>query len=132
MGLFVEDRAGACDLTSAGTFKQQHDTGKNLIYVHVFPKLASRGVLPEISSSAVVDEMQSSLAFEASILSLSDFKELILRRSVSWTSKDRLLKALRQLADKVRKANNDRIARDYKADLLTHWKGYSLTQLTLI
>eukprot|EP01031_Cornospumella_fuschlensis_P044053 gene44053-53859_t len=36
---YVEDRSAAETLDSQGRFKQQHDTGQNLKYVVVFPRL---------------------------------------------------------------------------------------------
>lgn len=38
---YEEDRGAA--LGSAGVWKHQHDTGANLMYLHVFPKLAAAG-----------------------------------------------------------------------------------------
>jgi hypothetical protein len=34
---YRDDRGASLDLTSQGSYKFQHDTGKNLKYVHVFP-----------------------------------------------------------------------------------------------
>ncbi|CAE7770306.1 unnamed protein product [Symbiodinium sp. CCMP2592] len=36
---FSQDSAASCDLMSAGTFKGQHDTQRNLKLVHVYPKV---------------------------------------------------------------------------------------------
>lgn len=38
---FVEDRGASCVNECAGSYKSQHDTGKNLFTVVVFPKLAA-------------------------------------------------------------------------------------------
>lgn len=40
---FAEDRGGSCTRESAGTFKTQHDTGKNVFTVVVFPKVEEDG-----------------------------------------------------------------------------------------
>jgi len=40
---YVEDRGAGCDRASAGTYKIQHDTGKNLKTVVVFPRIAAVG-----------------------------------------------------------------------------------------
>lgn len=39
---YVNDESAAVEVGSAGKFKYQHDTNKNLKFVHVFPKLAPR------------------------------------------------------------------------------------------
>mmetsp|Transcript_54953 Transcript_54953/g.128512 ORF Transcript_54953/g.128512 Transcript_54953/m.128512 type:complete len:412 (+) Transcript_54953:65-1300(+) len=36
---FQEDNTAACELASGGKYKFQHDTGKNLKFVHVFPRV---------------------------------------------------------------------------------------------
>ena len=40
---YSEDKGADISALSAGTFKRQHDTGANLIYCHVFPKVVSSG-----------------------------------------------------------------------------------------
>eukprot|EP00439_Symbiodinium_sp_Y106_P018451 s8777_g2.t1 len=40
---FSQDSAASCDLMSAGTFKGQHDTQRNLKLVHVYPKVETGG-----------------------------------------------------------------------------------------
>ena len=40
---YVEDRGASCVNECGGSFKTQHDTGKNLFTVVVFPKLEERG-----------------------------------------------------------------------------------------
>jgi len=38
---FVDDSTAACEAGSGGKFKFQHDTGKNLKFVHVFPRISA-------------------------------------------------------------------------------------------
>lgn len=42
---FNQDSAASCDLMSAGSFKGQHDTQRNLKLVHVFPKVNANGIV---------------------------------------------------------------------------------------
>ena len=43
----TQDRAAVTETECAGKFKQQHDTDKDLKFLHVFPKVrvSSRGVV---------------------------------------------------------------------------------------
>ena len=44
---FVEDKGASCMNDCAGCYKTQHDTGKNLFTVVVFPRLVSQEDTPQ-------------------------------------------------------------------------------------
>ena len=74
---FESDNSAAETLDSQGTFKQQHDTGKNLIYIIVFPKVTWTG---EASGGDMKDEAtqvdQSSPEYLCTASTLQTFKEI--------------------------------------------------------
>ena len=51
---FTEDRGASACIECFGTFKQQHDTAKNLLFMHVFPRvnIAEEGAADTDGSSA--------------------------------------------------------------------------------
>ena len=63
---YEEDRAASCVVECAGTFKLQHDTGKNLKTVVVFPKIVggSKNGSGDGTNNANRDESKPSLVPE--------------------------------------------------------------------
>ena len=90
---FVEDKSAAETFDSQGTFKQQHDTGQNLKYLIVYPRLSCAEKSQEEPPKE--DELDTS-SNEYLILasSLEIFKNLVASKTQSWRQKKRMLKAL--------------------------------------
>lgn len=92
---YVEDRGASCTMESAGCFKFQHDTGKNLKTVVIFPTIAEgRGIdeskagLP--SSSSLLPP--NSLEYKIAVSTVSLFENMLKFKFQSWSQKRSLLK----------------------------------------
>jgi len=96
---YVEDRGASCVLDCAGTYKQQHDTGKNLKTVVVFPKvnLNVANELNTASSSAgrIVDS--NSPGYKLATAPMSIFENMVASKCPSWSEKRNCLTALEAL-----------------------------------
>ena len=94
---------------SQGTFKQQHDTGQNLKYLIVYPRVTcSKAAEPSSDSrkdaSASVPVNTSSPEYIVSACELDTFKEIVLSpKLVSYKQKKRLLKHLQDSFDKFKR-----------------------------
>ncbi|ETV90872.1 hypothetical protein, variant [Aphanomyces invadans] len=94
---FVEDRSSACTLDSQGTYKQQKDTGANLLTIQVFPRLA---LAPSSTYDCELEDKQAAVDVDSpEYLCISSDLETFQRMIVpakarSWVQKKRLLKAL--------------------------------------
>lgn len=93
---YVEDRGASCVVESAGCFKFQHDTGKNLKTVVVFPKIAeergsnSTGSKPTSSSLLPPDSLQ----FKVAVSTIPIFNNMLKAKFPSWSQKRALLKLI--------------------------------------
>lgn len=90
---YEEDKGASALLACAGTFKYQHDTGKNEKYIHVFPRIT---VLPATTTEhdQEDDQEQDTISGNKEELlciesSLSIFQEMSASKLKSWTSKKR-------------------------------------------
>eukprot|EP00434_Breviolum_minutum_P037540 symbB.v1.2.033290.t1/scaffold4112.1/size45921/2 len=68
---FNQDSAASCDLMSAGSFKGQHDTQRNLKLVHVFPKVSNGNASPKSRGA----ETQAETCQRVSTAPWTDFVE---------------------------------------------------------
>jgi hypothetical protein len=102
---YEEDKGSS--LGSQRAFKMQHDTGQNLIYLHVFPLIAGApaaaagaGKTSSAPSSGAVAALPPTLArvVEASDF---DFPKLVVSRVAPWGEKRRLVGLLVPLAAKL-------------------------------
>ena len=96
---FDEDRGASAVLECAGTFKMQHDTGKNLKTVVVFPKVTGGGEggingmsLGETQTAPLLPDNspEQKLAYS----SINTFKRLIEGQCPSWNQKKGCVAAL--------------------------------------
>jgi len=107
---FVDDSSASCIPQCAGTFKLQHDTGKNLKTVVVFPRILEVNEDDAISGgiSGMNLKGKSSLLPEGSpehacaILSVEAFQKLVERKCQSWSQKRACMYALSDLSDKLK------------------------------
>lgn len=106
---YEEDRAASCVVECGGTFKSQHDTGKNLKTVVVFPKITGPGDAGGLEEG--VDGMNlvegDSLLDEESpkhMIAMSSpavFSRMLKSKCHSWSQKKGCLKSLEQIKLKV-------------------------------
>jgi len=111
---FNSDSAACCELASAGTYKYQHDTSKNLLFVHVFPRV----VCPAGDEDAEEGEEQAAQPQKrdpADVLAeceTADFQRMVTANVVTYSSKKRLLDSLRAKLGRLDEAEQKMIARE--------------------
>lgn len=88
---YTEDKSAAETLDSQGTYKHQHDTGQNLKYLIVFPKVCVQEAPKESISSSSVELTPEDLVIQSE---LSTFYEMVNDRVTSWQQKKKLVKFL--------------------------------------
>jgi len=94
---FVEDNGASCEPKSGGKFKYQHDTNKNLKYVHVFPHITHDLVCDEDGETGGYDEEEEPGRPEDEFL-ICDFKyfqHLVSEHLTTYGQKKRLLDVLK-------------------------------------
>jgi|EP01033_Poteriospumella_lacustris_P012198 hypothetical protein len=97
---FTEDRSAAETFDSQGTYKQQHDTGQNLKYLIVYPRIAyaskpSGGSDATASApSGIPDE--HSPEYIALATDKSTFQDMVGAKVTSYAQKRKLLKFLQE------------------------------------
>jgi len=99
---FVEDRGASALPDCAGTFKFQHDTGKNEKFVHVFPFVNI--VQPEHDETETENVEEDVTGIEKAkwmciISNPSTFKEMVQSKIGSWSCKKRVLSLLKEKSD---------------------------------
>ena len=95
---YADDRSACCEFASAGSFKVQHDTGRNLFFVHVFPR-CERKVVDDAATEATEAAPSAELSREH-VLCASEaatFQRIVKKKCASWSEKKRLQAALRDL-----------------------------------
>lgn len=109
---FDSDNAACIELASAGKYKYQHDTGKNLLFVHVFPKyVAPAGDEEEEGEEGEEEGGQRNPADVLCIVELPDFQRMVGSNVVSYSDKRQLLAILREKLVKLDEAEQKLIAR---------------------
>lgn len=93
---FTEDRSSAETFDSQGTYKQQHDTGQNLKYLIVYPRVAcasgNAGAKAGGAEEAAMDE--HSPEYIAMVADKSTFQDMVGAKITSYAQKKKLLKFL--------------------------------------
>lgn len=105
---YVEDRGAGCDRASAGTFKIQHDTGKNLKTVVVFPKVVeaaagdTAGNGKDNNNEAVGSLIpENSPGYKIAACSMNVFPSMIQSNCTSWSQKKECLTCIEGLKEVV-------------------------------
>ncbi|KAL3941605.1 MAG: hypothetical protein SGBAC_004053 [Bacillariaceae sp.] len=104
---FVEDRGASCVMECQGMYKVQHDTGKNLKTVVLFPKVdAASSKSSKHNSSSYSNESQASeqnmifpvksMEYKAAASSLSVFQNMVKVKCRTWSQKKALLQLIEQ------------------------------------
>eukprot|EP00934_Nitzschia_sp_Nitz4_P006192 Nitzschia sp. Nitz4//scaffold87_size112219//85104//86906//NITZ4_004084-RA/size112219-processed-gene-0.141-mRNA-1//-1//CDS//3329559399//6182//frame0 len=96
---FQEDRGASCIPECAGSFKMQHDTGKNLKTVVVFPKLQQADPSADGTSGDGVSDEEAlfppnSIEAKIAYTSLGVFTNMVQSKCQTWTQKKALLQRL--------------------------------------
>eukprot|EP00927_Polykrikos_kofoidii_P061169 TRINITY_DN56038_c0_g1_i1.p1 TRINITY_DN56038_c0_g1~~TRINITY_DN56038_c0_g1_i1.p1 ORF type:complete len:416 (+),score=83.17 TRINITY_DN56038_c0_g1_i1:100-1347(+) len=94
---FKDDSAAACEADSGGKFKFQHDTGKNLKFVHVFPRIS--GPAPAEAGDDEADAVSDKPLGPDTILFRSserEFSRLVDEHVITYTQKKALLELLKE------------------------------------
>lgn len=98
---FTEDRSAAETFDSQGTYKQQHDTGQNLKYLIVYPRVACASKpsgggsdSAATASSGIPDE--HSPEYVALVTDKSTFQDMVGAKVTSYAQKRKLLKFLQE------------------------------------
>lgn len=105
---YQEDRGASAVMECAGTFKSQHDTGKNLKTVVVFPKISPQNPhattqssnSSELSSSSKDDKVDAKTSILQS--SFPTFQKLIELKCLSWTQKKACLQLISDTEEQLR------------------------------
>ena len=100
---FSEDRSAAETFDSQGTFKQQHDTGQNLKYLLVFPRVACASAKSASAGGGAgeLSDMPDLKSPEWLICSasLDIFKQMLRSKVESWRQKRKLVTVLQEGAE---------------------------------
>jgi len=89
---YVEDRGAGCSFDCAGCFKTQHDTGKNLFTVVVFPKMSGGGG-DSNDCGGGANEMEEPLlptnspGYKIAVCSMSTFQTLLSSQCPTYAQK---------------------------------------------
>lgn len=111
---YTEDRGASCVRECAGMFKHQHDTGKNLKTVVVFPLLSSVSTEDDDNAENATLSNSSSLLLPAgsmeskvAISTLPTFRNMVQAKCPTWSQKKALLQLLDdQILSKVTECDN--------------------------
>jgi len=97
---YTADNSAAETFDSQGTFKQQHDTGQNLKYIIVYPRVtcSEKPAGGGAAQEAVVD--RSSPEYIACACESATFKDMVNSKVVSYKQKKHLLQVLQTSADR--------------------------------
>jgi len=111
---FDSDDAACTELSAAGRYKYQHDTSKNLLFVHVFPRVvAPEGdAEAEGEDGAPAERVQRSPAEVLAECEMDDFQRMVTAHVTTYTTKKRLLDSIREKLAKLEEAEQKMIARE--------------------
>ena len=95
---YEDNKSASCDFDSAGSFKTQHDTGRNLIFVHVFPRCSQKKAAVSNDDEATADE-PARLSREHLLVAaeMKTFERTVAKRCPTWSCKKRLQEKLREV-----------------------------------
>eukprot|EP00941_MAST-03F_sp_MAST-3F-sp1_P003764 g3764.t1 len=98
---YSEDKGACLMMSSQGLFKYQHDTGKNLIFIHVFPKLKEKtsaaAATPDLPGASVELSRCEKHKRLMGASSQRMFQEIIQTQTRTISQKKRAIFALREL-----------------------------------
>ena len=92
---FVEDRGASTSLDSAGTFKYQHDTDKDVKVVHVFPRLDTAAAAATAASGSDAEAPAMTPAQLLTFAEQPTFERMIAAKCPTFGQRRRALDALK-------------------------------------
>lgn len=101
---FTEDRGASAVLECQGTYKYQHDTDKDLKFIHVFPRVDTSASEADASADAAAAAEASRAAnpeWSCLTLGLDQFKKTVDKKVASFQQKQTLLRLLKAKAQQV-------------------------------
>jgi len=99
---YGEDNTAACEAASGGKFKYQHDTGKNLKFVHVFPHISGATAQGGLEEGGEEEEEETQTPEDILMTcDAEDFKELVDVQLPTYGQKKRLLDLLKARITKL-------------------------------
>jgi hypothetical protein len=102
---YAEDQAAATDVSCAASYKQQHDTGQDLKFFHVYPRVTlmssggSDGGAEEVASSTL--SSLGSPSYLATACAFETFKKMVGAKTQSWSQRKRLVKELKSKGEEI-------------------------------
>ena len=112
---YVEDRGAGCSFDCAGCFKTQHDTGKNLFTVVVFPKIKdsssnnSAGASNDANNNYGEDEPllpANSPGYKIAVCSISTFQTLLSTHCPTYAQKRKCMECIEGLIELLHSIEN--------------------------
>jgi hypothetical protein len=89
---YREDRGASCIMECAGSYKMQHDTGKNLKTVVVFPKIEEKKKKEDSFVEPIISE--DTPEYKIMVSSMNVFRNMVTNKCPSWSQKKGLLGAI--------------------------------------
>ena len=113
---YFEDRGASCVIECGGSFKTQHDTGKNLFTVVVFPKLVERDNSGQENQMGIdgtsqqypiaIPLVEDTAEHKVLLASEATFEKMAPSVCPSWTEKKCCLEVLKAALDTVTKMDS--------------------------
>jgi hypothetical protein len=108
---YVEDRGAGCSFDCAGCFKTQHDTGKNLFTVVVFPKVSGGGNASNSASGDANEEEEpllptNSPGYKIAVCSISTFQSLLSSQCPTYAQKRKCMECIEGLVELLQSIEN--------------------------
>ena len=104
---YEEDRGASCVADCAASFKLQHDTGKNLKTVVVFPRIAGANEDGDNEDGARVQSLvpEGCPAHKIAMSSMNTFERMLGSQCPSWSQKKGCIAALEHLKEMIDEMN---------------------------
>lgn len=98
---FNQDPGASCVNNCQGKFKHQHDTGQNLMYLHVFPKLSAAATSAAPAAAAASTASKSTHEDQIINCNMKDFEDILRRHCTTWLQRRRCLQVLESFNSKL-------------------------------
>jgi hypothetical protein len=103
---YTEDRSAAETFDSQGTYKQQHDTGQNLKYLIIYPRVACASAPAAAGSTNAAEASmmdEHSPEYVALVADKATFQDMVGAKVTSYAQKKKLLKFLQGKYEEFKK-----------------------------
>lgn len=108
---FDKDNGACCELSCGGKYKYQHDTSKNLIFVHVFPKVVAPAGDEEDEAGEDAPAARREPADVLAECEIADFRRMVTSNVTAYACKKRLLDGLKERIARLEEAEQKLITR---------------------